>query len=269
MKKVLTICIIYILSSSVYGQDNISISKKFFSTENFRVGAILGADLSWAGNNGKTALLSQNGTIPEENIFYSSSPNTSYFLGLDFYSPTSTLGFMTGLNINVQQYAIKNKNLTVTDSIKTTNIEIPIYAKLRMGSVLKGGQFWIALGGGYSFTTKAEIERTSNTSNSINTFDAKDSFKANPFLSGILGYEFSLDSKSKIFLNRDFFRILLYTKANYDLGNRLDDSNISANSTINSYSDPSLKFLRISLGVKILLRLSKAGEVLKNAALKN
>lgn len=93
-------------------------------------------------------------------------------------------------------------------------------------------------------------------------------FQANPFLSGILGYEFSLDSKSENFLNRDFFRILLYTKVNYDLSNRLDNANFNSNSTINSYSDPTLKFLRISLGLKILLRLSKAGEILKNTALK-
>lgn len=268
MKKSFTICLIYILSSNIYAQDDITISKKFFSEENFRVGAILGTDLSWASNNGKTALISQNGAIPEENIFYSSSPNTSYFLGLDFYSPTSTLGFMTGFNINIQEYAIKNNSLSVTDSIKTNNIEIPIYVKLRMGSVLKGGQFWIALGGGYSFITKAEIQRTNSSSSSIDLFDAKNLFQANPFLSGILGYEFSLDSKSENFLNRDFFRILLYTKVNYDLSNRLDDANFNSNSTINSYSDPTLKFLRISLGLKILLRLSKAGEILKNTALK-
>lgn len=123
-KKVLLI-VLGIISSTILGQD-IAISKKFFTTENFRLGAVLGADMSWAGKNGKTALMNQNGTIKEENILYSKTPNTSYFLGFDAYSPTSTLGFMTGVSINLQEYSIKNKNLQVTDSIKTTNIEIPL-----------------------------------------------------------------------------------------------------------------------------------------------
>ena len=85
-----------------------AVKKKFFTTENFRLGAVLGADFSWAGDNGKTALMSQKGTIEEENILYSKTPNTSYFLGFDAYSPTSTLGFMTGVSINLQEYSIKN-----------------------------------------------------------------------------------------------------------------------------------------------------------------
>ncbi|MGJ8743591.1 hypothetical protein [Polaribacter sp.] len=264
MKKSVLLFVLGLTSITVLGQD-IAVKKKFFTTENFRLGAVLGADLSWAGDNGKTALISQKGTIEEENILYSKTPNTSYFLGFDAYSPTSTLGFMAGVSINLQEYSIKNKNLQVTDSIKTTNIEIPVYAKLRMGNVIKGGQFWLALGGGYSLTTQATATRVTN-SNSITKYDVKNSFQSNLFISSIVGYEFSLDSKSKDFLNRDSFRILLYAKGNYDLGNRLDETTLNNNATLNSYTDPSLKFLRVSLGLKILLRLSKAGEVLTNAA---
>lgn len=263
MRKNVLLFILGLISTTILCQD-IAIEKKFFTTENFRLGAILGADLSWAGNNGKTALMSQKGTIEKENILYSNTPNTSYFLGFDAYSPTSTLGFMTGLSINLQEYSIKNRNLQVTDSIKTTNIEIPFYAKLRIGNVLKGGQFWLALGGGYSFTTQASAKRVNNNFN-ITEFDVKDSFQSNLFISSIIGYEFSLDSKNKDFLNRDVFRLLLFAKGNYDLGNRLDEGNLN-NITFNSYNNPSLKFLRVSIGIKILLRLTKAGEVLTEAA---
>ena len=135
-----------------------------------------------------------------------------------------------------------------------------------MGNVLKGGQFWLALGGGFNFTTQAKATRVNNNTNSLVNLDIKESFQSNLFLSSIIGYELSLDSKNKDLLNRDSFRILLFAKGNYDLGNRLDESKLSNNSTFNSYNNPSLKFLRISFGISILLRLSKAGEILQEAA---
>ncbi|MCF6173428.1 MAG: hypothetical protein L3J44_06580, partial [Campylobacteraceae bacterium] len=58
------------------------------------------------------------------------------------------------------------------------------------------------------------------------------------------------------------FRILVYAKANYDLGNRLDEENIMSGSAISTYDNPSIEFLRISIGLKILVRLTKAGELL-------
>lgn len=259
--------ILFLISIMSFAQD-VEISKKFFTTENFRLGAALGYDLSWAGNNGKTALMNQNGSIDNDKFSYNSTPNQTFFIGLDAYSPTSTLGFIGGLGINFQKYSIESNAGFTTDSISTTNLEIPIYARLRLGKV-RSNQFWLALGGGYSINSKAEIIHKNNNGTIISTSEENKQFNSQLFLSGILGYEILLGSAKSETYNRDTFRVLLYAKANYDLGNRLDENNISSQSAIGSYSDPSIEFLRVSFGLKILLRLGKAGELIGNSLIEN
>lgn len=259
---------ILILSSIILTAQDIKRSKKFFTTEYFRVSAIIGYDFSWAGDNGKTGLIKQNGNIDKENFYYESTPSNTIFLGLDAYDPTATLGFMAGVGINTKEYSIKSANGIVTDSIKTTNLEIPAYLRFRLGSI-RSNQFWVALGGGYSINTKAEIIRTNKNNNIINNSSNKDQFTSFPFLSGIIGYEFNLGKKEDLEFNRDSFRIVLYGKANYDLGNNLDSKGFDTGSSLNSYTDPSIEFLRISLGIKILLRLTKAGELLNETLKQN
>ncbi len=268
MKKItaLALCLLFSIISSA---QDVAISKKFFTTENFRLGAVLGYDLSWAGDNGKTAFMSQNGSIEKNKFSYNSTPNQTYFIGLDAYSPTSTLGFMGGLGINFQKYSVEGATGTITDSISTTNLEIPLYLRLRLGKVLGGGQTWLGLGGGYSINSKAEVIQKNNGGSIISTSEENKQFNSHPFLSGIVGYEFLLGSAKSETYNRDTFRILLYAKANYDIGNRLNEDNIPATSAIGSYSEPNIEFLRISLGVKILLRLGKAGELIGNSIIKN
>lgn len=262
MKKIL-IFILTFSSIALTAQD-IKRSKKFFSTEYFRVSAIIGYDFSWAGENGKTSLVNQNGSIDKENFYYANTPSQTIFLGLDAYDPTATLGFMTGLGINTKEYSIKSTSGIVTDSIKTTNLEIPVYLRFRIGSI-RSNQLWVALGGGYSINTKAEIIRTNNNGIVIDKSDNKDQFTTFPFVSGMIGYEFNLGKKEDVEFNRDSFRIVLYGKANYDLGNNLNSEGFDTGSSLNSYTDPSIEFLRVSLGIKILLRLSKAGELLNES----
>lgn len=236
--------------------------KDFWSTQYFRLGAIIGYDLSWAGDNGNTALMSTSGSIPDDQIYYAGTPNQTFFLGLDAYDPTGTLGFIGGVGLNFQEYSIRGQNGALIDSIKTTNIEIPVYARLRFGKVLSRGQFWLALGGGYSINTQAEIIQKKSDGTIIATSEENKQFNSQPFVSSIIGYEIQLGSDKGEEYSRDAFRVLLYAKANYDLGNRLDEDNILAASAINTYSEPTIEFLRISVGIKVLLRLSKAGEIL-------
>ncbi|MDP2692575.1 MAG: hypothetical protein Q8O88_02960 [bacterium] len=267
MKKITLSLLLLIFTTNIFSQD-VEISKKFFTTENFRLAAILGYDLSWAGDNGKTALMSQNGSIESDKFSYNTKPNQTFFIGLDAYSPTSTLGFMGGLGINFQKYSIESFSGTTIDSIGTTNLEIPLYARLRLGKV-RSNQFWLAVGGGYSINSKAEVIQKNSNGTIISTSSENKQFNSQPFLSGIVGYEILLGSAKSETYNRDTFRILLYAKANYDLGNRLDEDNIPSNSAIGSYSDPNIEFLRVSLGLKILLRLGKAGELIGNSLLEN
>lgn len=260
----LMVCISYIS----WGQD-IAIEKSFFDTANFRLGAALGYDVSWAGDDGGTALMSTNGSIDDDHFYFAKTPSQTYFLGLDAYSPTSTLGFLGGVGLNFQEYSVRGQNGVLTDSIKTTNIEIPLYLRLRFGKVQSVGQLWLALGGGYSINSKAEVILKASDGTIISTSEENKQFNSHPFLSGIVGYEFQLGSAKQEIYSRDTFRILLYAKTNYDLGNRLDEKNIVPSSAIATYTDPSIEYLRISFGVKILLRLSKAGEIMGESLIKN
>lgn len=260
MKKIFTLLILFCITYT-NGQE-MGISKKIFTTENFRLGAALGADLSWAGEDGGTSLIQQNGSINGDQFFYASSPNTTIFLGLDAYSPTSILGFMAGVAYNTQNYTITGQNGAVRDSITTTNIEIPIYAKLRLGNALSRSQFWIAAGGGYSINTEAEVRNLNATGTITNESTTNEQFNSVLFASGILGYEFMAGGKDEEPINRDTYRFLVYVKANYDLGNRINSEGIEPATALATYTDPSIEFLRISLGIKVLLRLSKAGELL-------
>ncbi len=265
MKKVFII--LTIASISFVNAQEMGISKKFFTTENFRLGAALGADISWAGDDGGTGLIQQNGSIDDDQFYYSSSPNTTFFLGLDAYSPTSTLGFMAGVAYNKQDYTVTGQNGVLRDSITTTNIEIPVYAKLRLGNALSRSQFWIAAGAGYSINTEAKVRNLNATGSITNESTNNEKFNSVLFASGILGYEFMAGGKDEEPINRDTYRFLIYAKANYDLGNRIDSDGIETGTAMATYTDPSIEFLRISLGIKILLRLSKAGELLNDSIL--
>jgi hypothetical protein len=261
---ILTIVLFFV--TYTYSQD-VAISQKFFTTTNMRLSVDLGADMSWAGKNGKTGLMSQIGNIDEDLISYDKNPNTTINIGFDIYSPNSTLGFYIGTSFNNQKYTIKNNINQVRDSITSRNTEIPFYLKLRFGKVNRKGHFWLALGGGYSFPSKTErITHQNNVILSEN--DDSDIFQSTPFLSSIIGYEYIIPSGSneKTMYNRDNFRVLLYAKANYDLGNRIDpDFEFLPNTSLIHLENPEIKFLRISFGIKILMRISKVKDVVKES----
>lgn len=252
-----------------------SLRKKAFTTENFKLAAVLGGDISWAGQNGKTALISNNGNIDDENIRYGATSSATYFVGFDAYSSSSVVGFMGGVGLNFQKYGVIDANQVLQDSISTTNIEIPIYLKARFGNGIGRSQFWLAAGGGFSITSQATAYQRQLISGATlsEEIDIKDQYNSIPFLSALIGYEFMAgkdDTEEEI--NKDTLRFLLYAKANYDLGNRLNTDSNNLSPAISSYQDPSIEFLRVSLGIKILLRLGKAAQLmnqgLKEAALR-
>ncbi len=258
------LCILFLVIYLKSNAQDINIEKSFFDSNNFRVGAILGYDLSWAGSDGQSGLIQQNGNIDSDNISYSTSASQTFFLGMDLYSPTSTVGFITGVGLNLQKFELRDNSSIARDTLSTASLEIPVYLKLRLGSVRSRGQFWFAAGGGFSITTKAEATRVETSGSITQSKDIKDQFNSHPYISGILGYEFMLGSKKEEIYNRDALRLLIYAKANYDLGNRLNQDNIDSISTLGSYSNPSLEFLRISFGVKLLVRFKKARELIIN-----
>lgn len=269
MMRFLIMLIIAVNCNLMIAQD-IAVGKKFFTTEYMRLGMSLSIDASFANSDGDTGLIQlQNESIKKDHLGFNKYPNTTFSLGFDIYSPTSTLGFYTELGINRQRYSIdNNSNTQKRDSINNTNIEIPLYAKLRIGKVRGKGQLWLAFGGGYSITTKSETTSFQNNLTTSN-IDSKEQFNSIPFLSSIIGYELIIPfkgSSGQEIYNRDNFRVLLYAKGNYDLKNRFDP-NISFNNQteLEQIDNADLRFLRISFGLKILLRLSGVVDIINDA----
>jgi hypothetical protein len=267
--KVFIACLVFANSFAQDESDGIGIEKKFFNTTNFKVAMSLGVDGSWAGDNGKTRMIIPNGNIKKDKLFFGSSINLN--VGLDFYAADSKLGFFIDPTLNISNYSITQPNAALRDSISSTNLEIPLYLKLRLGNPLSKSHFWWALGAGYSIPLKTEQNFIEKSSNSIiATLKEKDMYKPVPYLSTLIGYELIVASKikeGKELYDRDDFRFLFFLKANYDLDNRINtDFNFGSDTSLGNISDPNLQFLRISFGVKILFRFSKAGYVLNEVS---
>lgn len=266
MKSIKFLLLLFVVSTSYSQIEAIKLSKEFFTTENIRLALSLGGDVTPPGANGQTALIQTNGSIEKEQLSFA-APNASFSLGFDIYSPQSKLGFFIDPTYNLQNFTVQESSAPLRDSISMANLEIPVYAKLRLGNPLSKSQFWWALGGGYSLPVNVEQHYFDNTTNTlVASIEEKDMFKPLPYLSTIIGYELNLafgESDTEIY-ERDGIKMLFYAKANYDLGNRVDENyNFGTNTSLGTISDPDLKFLRISFGVKFLLRIAKAVDLAK------
>ena len=274
--KYVKLLILLLICSTSYGQIEANkLSKEFFTTENLKLAISIGGDLTPVGDSGETVLIKSNGNIEKSQLSFS-SPNASYSLGFDIYSPQSKLGFFIDPTYNLQNYSIQETNAPLRDSISISNLELPIYLKLRLGNPLSKSQFWWAVGGGYSIPLNVEQNYFDvDTNNIVATIEEKEMFKSLPYISTIIGYELNLafgESDKEIY-ERDGIKMLFYAKANYDLGNRVnEDFNFGTNTSLGNISEPDLQFLRFSFGIKFLLRISKvvdlANEVTKNSPLR-
>jgi len=266
--KLIKFLIVLFICNSTLAQRNAKIEKGFFNLKEIKVAVSLGADISLAGDNGRTGMVKSLGNISEENIFFGQSVN--YSIGLDFYSAKSKLGFLLDPTLSNQNNVYRVDNAVFNDSISTSHLEIPFYLKLRLGSITSNSSFWITAGTGYSIPLKVKQNFLNKNSDLIEvTLEDKDMFKPIPFLSSIIGYELILASgekDGKEIYDRDDARLLLFLKVNYDLDNRLNASyNFGSNTSLGNISSPDLQFLRVSFGAKLLLRFSKAGYALGEA----
>ena len=267
MKNTLKLILLLICTSAYAQIEANKLSKEFFTTENTKLAISLGGDLTPIGDNGKTGLINPNGNFDRNQLSFA-SPNVSFSLGFDIYSQQSKLGFFIDPTYNIQNYSIKELNAPLRDSISVTNFEIPIYLKLRLGNPLSKSQFWWAVGAGYTIPLKAKQNYFDPTTNNlVAAIEEKDMFRPLPYLSSIIGYELNLafgESDKEVY-ERDGVKMLFYAKANYDLGNRINqDYNFGTNTSLGNISEPNLKFLRISFGIKFLLRISKVLDVAKD-----
>lgn len=244
---------------AVYSQD-VSVGTKFFTSQGMKVALSIGADVTWAGENGKTGLINEFGTISNDNIYFSKYPNTNYNFGVDIYSSLSKLGFYIEAGINKQEYTIISEDNIRIDSIVNTNIEIPAYLKFRFGKLESKSHMWLALGAGYSYVSKSKTIIKDDFN--VIEIDSKNNFKPSYFLSSIVGYELIIpfaNSQGRPIYDRDNFRMLFYAKANYDMSNRFNSS------TDVFYQNQELKFFRLSFGIKIIMRISKFAEVVNES----
>lgn len=279
--KIFKITLLFaVISMSIHAQipmdrskldSQMDVTKGFFRTSQFRVATSLSGDMSFTNEKGKAFYINPSGNIGKDNISYSKTSNLSFGLGLDFFSPMSTLGFYIEPTYNIQKYAIKNTVNSLKDSVDVRSLEVPIYAKFRFGGVKSKSHTWLALGGGYSFINKATTKVMQNNI-ALGSFDSKKQFQSIPYLSAMLGWEIMTASSQKgneEIYDRDDFRVLIFAKANYDLANRFDNTGVYTNTALHSYTKPELQFLRVSVGVKLLLRLSKLGKMTAEAATKS
>lgn len=265
--KHIKLLILLLIYTTTYGQIEANkLSKEFFTTENMKLAISLGGDLTPVGDDGQTGLISTNGNIDKDQLSFA-APNASFSLGFDIYSPQSKLGFFIDPTYNIQNYSIQEVNAPLRDSISSSNIELPVYLKLRLGNPLSKSQFWWAVGVGYSIPLDVEQNYFDMSTNSlVATIEEKEMFNPLPFLSSIIGYELNLafgDSDKEMY-ERDGVKMLFYAKANYDLGNRINkDYNFGTNTSLGNFTEPNLQFLRISFGIKFLLRISKVVDLAK------
>ncbi|WP_298370326.1 hypothetical protein [uncultured Lutibacter sp.] len=266
MKKIYLFTILsFIIFNKLIAQE-VSISPVFFSTKELKVSVDLGIDLNWANKNGESSLMKLQGKTTSKNIKFNSIPSVSGNFGFDIYSSKSILGFYVGGSYNRHEFSIHNSTNSVVDSVRTSNLEIPVYLKFRFGKMNKKNHLVLALGGGYSIPLKTELNTYSNNL-LVNESKKEKLYEATPFISSILGYEFLLSTKSskgREIYDRDDFRIMLYAKGNYDLSDRVNQNMVVSNqSSIRQLSNLDLQYLQISFGVKILMRLSKLGKISK------
>jgi len=263
----------FLVRLTANGQADVKLNTPFFSTDQQRVGIGFNFDALWAGDEGKTGMMKSIGSnINDDDIFYGKVPNMSFGLGIDYYSPKSILGFYAEINYNKQEYSVRNQGISAHDSLKISNIEIPIYAKFRFGKMNGHNHVWLALGAGYSIPSKVEMRTYNDNTNLLfSSSDDKKMFTSIPYASVIFGYELIIplsEASGQKEFNRDGFRIMFYTKINQDLGNRFNsDYNAGnpPNHVIETFLNRELKFRRISAGVKILMRFKGAGDIVKEA----
>lgn len=260
-KSYLFTTIFLLISTAIWAQATAAennMQKEFFTTENFKFATALGVDAALYHG--------AHGSLSREQMDASNAESTSLSLGLDFYSPQSTLGFFIDPTYSIQNFNIVQENAPLRDSISMSSLEIPFYLKLRMGNPLKQTQWWLAAGGGYSIPLSVEQFYYDNNSNATiiqAAREEKDMFNSIPYLSAIFGLDYTLafGESDKEMFQRDAARLLVYVKANYDLGNRINqDFNSGFNTSLGNIPNPDLKMLRVSIGARIILRLSKVAQ---------
>lgn len=256
-KLFLSLTIIYAISAQA---QDVKIRPKFFTGELTRVAVSLG---------GEFGSLNPKGTNVAENIENGNPANLSVGIGLDVYSPKSILGLYTGMDINFKNYAVDIENSQARDSISTTYLEIPVYAKLRFGNQNSKTHFWLAGGAGYAFPLTAERETITEAGVILPLDENSDQAKGLPFIGGLAGIELIIplgkNTKGEEVFNRDDFRILFYGGYKRDLGERLNqDAFSSGNSVYGNYEDPELSFSSFSFGIKLFYRFTQLGRALKD-----
>lgn len=274
MKKVILFIVYGVLSANLSLAQDVAINPEFFTTKNMRIGLSLGAEsaIGFETNDTRKLLwVSQQGTTPKDYFTYDKpAVNTSFNLGIDVYSPNSALGFFAEFNYNTLKYQITPDDGAVIDSISSVNFEIPVYLKFRLGKVNRSGHTWLALGGGYSIVSKARQNTTRN--NTRIGEQSQKSFLSNiGYTSAILGREVIIageGSNGEEIYDRDTFRALIYLKVNYDLSSRINgDFDFNTGSVLGSISNLDVRLLRVSIGIKLLFRVSTLGKLAGSALL--
>lgn len=262
MKKLLFLSFLFSISISL-AQD-VSTNQVFFTTNQMRLTSGISIDGNLASEEGGTRMMKSFNDFNDVELTYAKVPNFNVGIDFDIYSPFSTLGFLSGVYVNGTSYNLVKENESLVDSIKVTNINIPLYAKFRFGKVESKGKMWLALGGGYSFNLNAQSTLYYHDQQYA-THDLKEQYNNTPYLSGILGYETIITGSGKEagkMWDRDNVRLLIFIKYDHELNNRFNDDDPLAYTMMNTSDPTEVRFGSINVGVKFLMRLTKTGKTL-------
>lgn len=189
-------------------------------------------------------------------IFFPDStfPYLSLSIPFDIYSPNSVIGLYTEASYSIVNWALRDTLIGFADGFKMHTLEIPLYLKIRPGTMGTGrAKFWLLLGG--SFALPVISQRATNYETSLST---KNFAKPYAGVGGAVGLELKLGRKH-LGIDMDKARMVFYLRANYSMMNKFNGSALVDSNPIQEidYSKIDVRDVVISLGMKFLFRIKK------------
>lgn len=262
MFNTFSILTVVILSVQIAFSQVVEFKPSLLSFRNTKLSLGLGTELSGTGFvtfNGKPVYAIVRFNNPAD----SGKAYLNHFsIDFDLYSPNSILGFWSAIAITNNEFYIKGSNKAI-DYFDVHKIELPVYLKFRTGGKNKNMHFWIAIGGSFNYNISVKRKYLLNNQFAFAEDKSKEQLLNNALSAGgLIGYElvnseYNDPKTGEIYLSK--FRLLLYMRFNYFFNNILNNEYSefiynSNRSAISEYQNIELKYLALSLGVKLLFK---------------
>ncbi len=264
MKTILTIFCIF-QSVIIFGQ-KIKYPPKFFTLRNARIAVGPGIDLAITTNANSLWLKYQGvstnnklGVIPLDTL-----PLINLNLALDLYAPNSFISFYSEIRYSTFNFTLEASNQV--EAFRTDNLDIPLYLKMRFGSIEKRWHLLWMLGGGYTIplnVTRNELINVRGNYQEIELDNNNKQFIKSSYLGSMVGLECFLGKNLGNNYTWDKVKVILFAKFNYRMSNMInnDYSNFKKNSILFNYENFDLRESHFTIGASVFLRLNQLGDL--------